>query len=245
MKGVSFQSGIEFKITIEGESWAQGDRIAGRCEAISRNPIQPPPPLHVFLVEGNERKVKQKDPSGFQILSHLDSHHSPLDWSFSLSSQARISDNKGSYYLLYGGSEQLEALGQLRLNIIPHLHLRDACDVLASHFRFVLKSTTAGKNGWVDAKFDPPQAKEWTFLEQLRVQFQLKEKSMEAKFQFHRKEVDAMKAGLSTKISQREFERSWDLSRVIHDFNQRLNKEAAIDSIDQVVAEYRQAGWLS
>ena len=245
MKGVSFQNGIEFKIVIEGETWSQGDTLCGKLEGISRNPNQTAKALKVYLAEGNDKKVKAKTAGAFKILAELKSDEASLSWSFPLSLTARVSDGKGSLYIVYGNGDALETMGQLRLNIVPHLHLRDLSDVLSSHFRFVTKSITAGKDGWTEMKLEAPSAKEWAFLDLLVLQVQITAETLEAKFIFHRKEVDAMKAGLSTKITQREVERAWDLPKLIHDFNQRLNKEAATGCIENVFSEYSgTGGWL-
>ena len=248
MKGVSFQNGVEFKISIEGESWSQGDTVTGKLEAMSRNPNTPFTSMKVFLAESTEKKVKAKTPGAFEIIHELSSSSPTLDWSFKLENHTRITDSKGGLYIVYGNSngnpEALETLGQLRLNILPHMHMRDLRDIMGSHFRFVTKTASDGKKGWVEFKFDPPSAKEWSSLEQLVLLLKLQEKSMEAKFSFHRAEVDALKAGLQTKSVLRDISKSWDLSRMIHDFNGRLNKEATTDAIENVVAEYRGVGWM-
>jgi len=44
---------------------------------------------------------------------------------------------------------------------------------------------------------------------------------------------------------KREVSRSWKLKQIIHDFNQRLNKEVMTVEIEKVISEYREAGWLN
>lgn len=239
MKGLSFQNGIEYKITIEGESWSQGDSISIHLES------KTPSPLTLILAEGVDRKVKAKSADAFTVLEKFSSESSPLDQVIRLPLNALISDKSGSLYVLYGKEEAVEKLGQLRLNVIPHLHLRDLIDVMTMHFRFALKTTSAGKKNEVEVKLDPSGSKEWASLEQLILKLEVTENTLEAHFQFHRNEVDPSKGGLSSKSVKREFSRSWPLQDVIHDFNQRLNKEVVTAAIDNVVAEYRSAGWLA
>ena len=245
MKGVSFQNGIEFRVVVEGESWAQGDPISATLEATSKNNSAGRSPLHLFLAEGTDKKVKLKSPDAFKILEKSTAVNSPLSLKFQLPTDTRISDLKGSLYVVYGGSEQLETLGQLRLNIIPHQHLRDLIDILVMHFRFAQKGSSAGKKGMTDFKLDPPASKDWASLELLTVQLQLTEATVEAVFQFHRKEIDPKKSGLSSVVVKRDIGRTWDLKQMLHDFNQRVNKEAATDAIEAVMHEYREASWLN
>jgi hypothetical protein len=199
----------------------------------------------VILAEGTDKKVKAKSPDAFVVIAEQDLQNAPFEWSFTLPLDSRISDKNGALYLLYGHGQNIEKLGQLRLNILPHSHLKDLIDLLCSHFRFALKTISASKKGMIEIKLDPPSSKEWSMLEQLVIQGKITESELECKFQFHRNEVDATKGGLASKSVKREIDREWKIKMIIHDFNQRLNKEVMTSEMDQVIAEYRDAGWLS
>lgn len=238
MKGLSFQNGVEYRVVIDGETWPQGGSLTGRLES------KTPSSLFVCLAEASDKKVKAKAPNAFTILEKANSNTSPLSWSFQLPLDARISDKSGSLYLLYGAEENPEKLGQLRLAIQPHALLIDTVELFTHHFRFALKNTSAGKGNWVEVKLDPPGSKEWNFLDQLILYLQLTNDSIETRFQFHRKEVDAMKAGLSTKITKQEVQKTWNRKQIVHDFNQRLNKDQVMQLVESTFAEYHQQGWL-
>jgi hypothetical protein len=238
MKGMSFQNGVEFRISIDGESWSQGDLIRGKIES---KPASKP---QVILAEGVDKKVKLKSPDAFVILEESVIQTAPSEWSFQLPIDSRISDKSGALYLLYGHGENLEKLGQLRLNILPHIHFKDLIDVLTHHFRFALKSMNAGKTGTTEIKFSPP-SKDWQMLDELVLFLKINADVMDVKFQFHRQEVDALKGGLATKSVKREITRHWKIPQIILSFNQRIDKEIITAELDKVVAEYREAGWLS
>jgi len=243
MKGVSFQNGVEFKVSIDGEVWSQGDVLRGRLDAVARNPGAQAN-LHVFLADGSDKKIKQKAAGAFQILQKKSAASGPLDWSFELPTDARILDKSGSLYIVYGGTETLETLGQLRLNIEPHPYIQDIYSLLNTHYRFVFKNRIYAK-GMVEGVFDPPQAKEWAALEELVVQIKVNGKeSIDSKFQFFRKVVDATKGGLSAKVMKREIDQQWSTAHVVHDFNNRVNKDQVILLVDKVIEEYRSTGWL-
>lgn len=238
MKGMSFQNGVEFKITIEGESWSPGDLIQGKIES------KPVAKAQVILAEGTDKKVKAKSPDAFVVLEEAVTQSAPYEWKFQLPIDARISDKSGALYVLYGHGENMEKLGQLRLNILPHILFKDLIDLLTAHFRFAFKSMSAGKAGTTEVKLDPPGNKDWSMLEQLVLQLKMNAETMDIKFQFHRQEVDATKGGLATKSTKREITRSWNISQIILSFNQRLDKEILTVEIEKVIAEYRDSGWL-
>ena len=234
MKGLSFQNGVEYKVTIEGESWSQGDSISVHLES------KPASNLILILAEGVDKKVKLKSPDAFIVLEQFDSEKPPLDQTIKLPLDAPISDKSGSLYILYGkNDEALEKLGQLRLNIIPHLHLRDLIEVMTSHYRFALKTMSATKNNDVEVKLDPPGSKEWTSLELLTLKLKMTEDTMDVNFVFNRSEVDPTKGTLAKVSVKREVGRSWNSSEIVHDFNQRLNKEKIVTLLDEVVEEYK------
>ena len=245
MKGTTFQNGVEFKITINGETWLQGEEVSGQLEATPKNPNASLTRARVILAETTHRKLKSKSVEGFHILAEVDSAISPLAYSFKLPIQARITDNVGSLFMLYGSHDDLHSLGILKLNIVPHHYLRDLIDLMRTEFRFALKTLTAGKNGFVEAKLEPSGSKEWSQLENLVLDLQITGETIEAYFQFNRNAVDALKGGLQTKIEKREITRSWDRSEFVHGFNDRLNKDAAQIGIENVIAEYKSAGWLA
>jgi hypothetical protein len=245
MKGTSFQNGIEFKITINGETWLQGEEISGHLEATAKNPGATLTRARVILAETTHRKLKSKSVEGFHILAEAEANTSPLNYSFKLPVQARITDNAGSLFMLYGCQDDLHTLGILKLNIVPHHYLRDLIELMRTEFRFALKTLTAGKNGWVVAKLEPSGSKDWAQLDNLELSLQISDDTIEAKFQFNRNAVDALKAGLQTKIEKREVYRSWDTPEFVHGFNDRLNKDAAQIGIENAISEYRQLGWLA
>lgn len=244
MKGMSFQNGVEFKLSLAGESWQQTGKICGELTWNVRNPGAPEPSPRVILVETTERKLKAKSEEAFQVVETregADSRH----FEFLLAPNARISDKAGSLYLLYGTGTDLWTLGRLRLQIDPHPVIQDWIDLLRTHFRFSFKRVSQGKRGFVEAELDAPSGSEWAQLESLVAQMQWAPPQIETQWIFHRKEVDGMKAGLQTKVVKREVERSLPISEIVHAFNGRLNKDLAEQTLQAVFDEYRGKGWLS
>lgn len=246
MKGVSFQNGIEFKLSIDGESWSQGDTFSCTLDAIEKNPgAMTKAPIRCYLAAGMDKKVKSKTEGAFEILAEFLPESCPSKWSFKIALDSRITDTKGSLYLLYGNSPELENLGHLRLNVLPHLWIREISEILTSHFRFVTPSSFTGKKGFTDLFFKPPSSRDWASLVELELKMKITETEIHAAFLFHRSEIDALKAGTQKKSVTKTVERNWQITKLIHDFNQRLNKETAELEIQSVIDDYQTQGWAS
>ncbi len=246
MKGVSFQNGIEFRLTIAGESWSQGDTLSCTLDALSKNVDSAPKlPVRCFLAAGIDKKVKAKTEGAFEVLKEFLTENCPQQWDFEIGLDSRITDTKGSLYLLYGNSPTLESLGHLRLNILPHLWIREISEILNSHFRFVTPTTYTGKKGFTDLFFKPPSSRDWASLVELELKMKVTGSDIEAIFHFHRSEIDALKAGTQKKSVTKTVERVWTKTKIIHDFNQRLNKEMAELEIQAVIEEYQAQGWAT
>jgi ribosomal protein S13 len=157
---------------------------------------------------------------------------------------ARITDKSGSLYAIYGVGNPPANPANLRLQIEPHLHIRDLSEVLTHHFRFTLKSTSMGKKQEVELKFEPSGSKEWASLETLTVSARLMKTELQLKFLFQRKEINALKSALTAQSVKKTIEKSFSLNDIIHDFNQRLNKEIVTAGLDSIFEEYRAQGGI-
>jgi|GEM_PF-6518434 len=238
MKGFSVQKGIELRVEIEGEKWAQGDSVRARLSSKAAAP------LYLALASGNEKKVKAKSEGAFQILGEKTENSNEISHEFMLPLDAPITDKSSSPYLLYGIGNPSESSASLRLQVVPHVHLMDFSEVLTHHFRFGQRSIVNGKKNRVDFKFEPSGGKEWASLEELIVSFKLGDAVLGVQWVFHRKEINALKSALTAQSTQRTLERSLELKTLVHDFNQRLDKERVIEELESVFTEYRSQNGL-
>ena len=238
MKGFSVQDGNELRIEIEGERWSQGDRIRVRLQSKRE--------AHLFLglASGFEKKIKTKSEDAFEIHEQIELNHTTIEKEFLIPIDARITDKTGSLYALYGIGNPPASLANLRLQIDPHLHIRDLSEIFTHHFRFTLNSTSMGKNQEVELKFEPSGSKEWASLESMTVSARLLNAELQLKFLFQRKEINALKSALTSQSVKKAIEKNFALNEVIHDFNQRLNKENVTAGLDLVFEEYRSQGGI-
>jgi hypothetical protein len=235
MKGFSIQNGIEFKISLEGEHWAQSSQIQVEVSTLSGQRIR------VSLAEGNEKKVKAKDANAFTVIETQEGIGPSFKTHFAVPKNARITDKSGSLFLLYGNQDPL---ANLKLIIDPHPLLIEIRDVLIRHFRFALKATTTGKKSRVEFKFEPSGAKEWASLSHLFARFSQETSGIHLELEFHRTIINALKPGLAAEKVSRCFQREMPQREIVHDFNQRLNSEVVISILQEVFQDYQNQSWL-
>ena len=238
MKGISFQNGFEIKVKIEGESWHQGAPIRVKLESSA------PTPLFLALSEGSERKIKAKSDGAIQPIETVCEVGLGIEHTFHLSPHARMTDRAGSLYLSYGAGAPPAQPAHLKLNLKPHPHLLDACEVLTGQFRFALKSTLMGKKDFVEFKLVPSPGKEWTALEELLVRGKIDATHLHFEFVFLRKEISALKSTLTAETKKREFTLHFSIQETVHEFNQRLNTEFFAEALTSLFLAYREQGNL-
>jgi len=235
MKGISIQNGVEFKVSVEGERWSQGSQVHVEIQTQAQQKIR------LALAEGNEKKLKAKDPNAFSVLETQDGTGPSLKTQFTIPLHARITDKSGSLFLLYGNPD---SLANLRLTIEPNPLFAEIRDVLIRQFRFALKTTAMGKKSFVEFKFEPSGAKEWASLSHLFVRMNTDESVIHLELEFHRTVINALKPGLTAEKTSRTFHRELSHRNVVHDFNQRLNSEAVATILEGIFAEYQNQSWL-
>ncbi len=238
MKGFSVQNGVELRIEIIGEAWSQGEPVRVRLEAKKEST------LFLELADGSEKKIRAKATDAFKTLSRIQGTGTLLETTFELPLDCRISDKSGSLHVLYGVGNPPAQPASLRLTVNPNPHLKDLGEVLTHHYRFTLKSVSMGKKSDVEMKFEPSGGKEWASLESLTVSARLLKTELQLKFFFQRKEINALKSALTAQSVKRTIEKNFPLKDILHDFNQRLNKENVTAGLDSIFEEYRARGGI-
>lgn len=213
MRGTFFQRPVEFKIQIDGESWNQGAPVAGTL--VVKNHGNEPLALegiHVDLAHAQLRKVRSKDAEAFDVLAtaKLDAQaplaqgqEATMDWSFQTDRNCPITDNTSSLFVVYGRGSTPDQLGQLQLNVQPFALIQDYLQEFTTQFRFILKSKKFTKNG-VEAKLEPPDSKAFATLEGVSIFFRFDGESLETKWVFNVKGLEATAASVDTKKKKKD-----------------------------------------
>lgn len=204
MKGTFFQRPLEFNLQIDGESWSQGDLIKGSLAVKSHNPDVPlPTDVKVHVAHGLLRKIRQKTPDAFKIISSQVVQPDG-SWQFQTDTNFPITDHLNSAFIVYGQGAALEQLGQLQLNVVPHGLIQEFVKTLGIQFRFVLKGQKPSK-GRVEVKFEPPSAQAFGMLEHILVYFSFKGEDLEVDYVFQVKKLESTPVNFDIKKLKREF----------------------------------------
>jgi hypothetical protein len=204
MKGTIFQKPLEFKISIEGETWKQGDSIQGTISVKNHGSGDLDfSQLQVHLAQGVIRKVHSKAPDAFKIIASSPLTAEETPWSFQTDRNCPITDTTGSLYLLYGHGADTTQLGQLQLNFTPYWIIEEFLNVLKTDFRFVVKTQKFSK-GKIETKLAPPTAKSFATLEYLFVNFHFEGDTLEVGYVFQTKKLEATAASIDTSKLKKE-----------------------------------------
>jgi hypothetical protein len=213
MKGTFFQKPLELNLVVEGESWRQGDKIAGNL--LARNHGAEPVPLEdirVRLAFGNLTRVRQKSADAFSEFSSvatgsgslLPGGEQRLSWSFSTDRNAPVTHRTGSLFLLYGRGSENEKLGQLQLRIGPYWVIEELLGIFQTNLHYVLKDLKSAK-GMLEAKLVPPASKAATGIEQLVLASRFEGESLRLQYVFNLKTLDASGGTVELQKKKKEF----------------------------------------
>lgn len=218
MKGSFFQKPFEYRLVVEGETWAQGETLRGSLEARLHGGSDPLPKLRLQLANGELKKVRAKDPAAFEPVHSIalapKSFGEPVEWSIPTRLDFPITDSGSSLFLLYGREDEpAQSLGQLQLNLVPAPVIQEFIRIFTIRFRFVLKTLKAGKKGSVEAKLTPPAGSALSNLEFAAVKFSFAAEDLNVAYSFQVKTVDATSASsLTFKKAKRETQQDFQKS---------------------------------
>jgi hypothetical protein len=244
MKGTSFQKPLEFNLQVEGESWHQGDPIAGVLTIKNHggDPIALDD-VGVRLAHGHLKKVRMKSSDAFKVLDSSLIEGSEkiapqkdfvFGWRFETDRNFPVTDSLGSIFLLYGQGEATEKLAQLQLPIHPYWVIEEFLKVFQVGFRFVLMASKSGK-GSVELKLVPPTAKTFATLDYLTLSLSFEEETLRVRYSFHVKKIEATAASVDTKKLKKESE--WTFSREQYlTASGRFNHESVESAIREALA---------
>lgn len=219
MKGTFFQRPLEFKLQVDGESWRQGDAIAGELTVKNHgNEAVSLADMHVDLAHGKLRDVRAKDPEAFEILTSqkfdaaatvAPQGEASMSWKFQTDRNCPITDNTSSLFVLYGRGAATEQMGQLQLPVQPYAVIDDFLKAVTIHQRFVVKAHRASKNG-VEIKLAPPDSKAFASLENLLLYFRFEGDTLNLKYVFKTKKLEATAASFDVKKQVKDFEQVFE-----------------------------------
>ncbi len=247
MRGTNFQAPLELKIEIDGEKWRQKDGLKGTL--CLKNHGKEPLPLDsygVHLSWGHSKKIKVKDEKSFENkmstlfgpgLTLSPGEEKELEWSFQLEEDCPISDKTGSYYILYGKKDEVWNNGQLQILVEPRPILDSFLEIFVNFYRFKVKEKK-NKNGFIEVKLLPPNAKEFLSMDNLLCQMRIRETLLEIKYIFNVKKMAYGSEGV--KLEKRKIEIKEKLNpKEYYLFKEAPNQEVLRSKIEAVLDQVK------
>lgn len=213
MKGTFFSKPLECGLRVEGESWRQGEPIAGTLVVKNHGAAAVPESFQVQLAKGRIKKVHQKVSGAFKILATSQAPATELapggemshEWKFESDRNVPITDNSESLFLLYGQVTEPEKMGHLQVTVKPAPVIEAFLSAFQSSCRFVVKGLKAGKKG-VEAKLAPPDSQTFMMLDYMVVSFRFEGETLHVDYVFNVKDVRASSSAVEVKKKKKEFE---------------------------------------
>ena len=244
MKGTTFQKPLEFKLRADGETWRQGDAIAGVLDVKNHGVEEVSlADIHVHLALGELKKVRQKSSDAFKIFlsaafdpkRKLESNkEESLPWTFALDRNCPITDNIGSLFLLYGRGETMETLGHLQLPIQVSPIIEEYLKTIEIDFRFVRKTQKTRKGAGVEVKLAPPSSRGFAMVEQLALSMYFEGEKFHVQYEFGVRKVSATAASVDVTKGTRETEQSFDQDEFLLPSG-RINHERFVKAIREAL----------
>lgn len=245
MKGTFFLKPLEFSLRVEGESWRQGEAIAGTLVAKNHGVQALPSGFQVKLARGTLKKVHQKVPGAFyEILSTFSALTGEIapqaelshSWRFQTDRNCPITDNTESLFLLYGCESEPEKMGHLQVTIKPDPVIEEFLKAFQIEFRFVVKSFKSSKRG-VDVKLTPPDSRLFMMLDYAVLSFRFEGDALHVGYVFNLKDIQASSASVDVKKKKREFKQTFapgEYRLSSGRFNHERLEAAAAEAVKQV-----------
>lgn len=206
MRGVFLQQQLEFRLSVDGENFKQGDTLP--CMLTIHNHtdvIQDIGNLKLCLALGDIKKVRGKLADAFTVLEEATlvagseikaGEELQFEWECKLDKNAVVTDKSQSLYLLFGNSQNINTLGQLLVTVQPHPVIESIITTLSSAFQFVAKSYKSSKNG-LAIKIAPSSATRFAMLDLLTLNVKIEGDTLQMKYVFDLKKFEATALSLA------------------------------------------------
>jgi hypothetical protein len=247
MKGIIFNKPLEFALETTGESWMQGSTVQGKLTITNHGEVEAEVnAIGCMMSVADIKKVHSKDPKAFNEISKFliaDQKIQPketitLELEFKLDANCPVTDKKESLYLSFG-KNCLD--GNLQLNIKPQTIFIKTIEMLTTFYSFKFKGTKNTKKG-LEFKFDAPESKDYTLVDQLNLTIKTDEaSSLFLDFAFIGKTMDL--GAVTTKFKTEEKKFSTALTTKEYLFGKDLiNQDKMLKAIEEVIVQVKGKG---
>lgn len=243
MKGTFFSKPLEWNIETIGESWQQGSELKGTIRLKNHGAERIVlTDCGVGLAHADIKKVHTRTEGALKpevTKTFSESEMNPgaeisMEFSFTLSANAPVTDKKGSYYLTFG---QKFIEGQLQVKVEPNILYTRVIGLLDTFHRFKLKEYKTVKKG-VEYKLLPPTSRDMANIESLLLTFSMNDSLLNLKFDFQVKKLDT--SSVTTKVNKESLSIEKSLSEKDYSLGRgMINQDQLLKNIEAVLSDVK------
>jgi hypothetical protein len=243
MKGTFFNKPLEWNIETMGESWHQGDALKGVLRVKNHGAeVVNLEGSGVGLAQADIKKVQGRADGALKPEKTFDfpekelrpGAEGHLEFTFTISPNAPVTDKKSSYYLSFG-KNFIES--QLQVKVDPKALFTKVVGLLDTFHRFKQKEYKAVKKG-VEFKLIPPTSREMANVESLLLTFSMQEENLQLKFDFQVKKLDT--SSVTTKINKESVSIDKTLTPKEYSLGRdMINQDQLLKKIEDVLSEVK------
>lgn len=243
MKGTIFNKPLEWNIETVGESWQQGDTLKGTLKVKNHgNETIDLTDSGVCLAYAEIKKVHSRTEGAlkidtclpFDVKSLAPGTESILDFSFTLTDNAAITDKKSSHYLGFGKSYHE---GQLQVKLEPKSLYLKVIGLMDTFQRFKVKDIKATKKG-VEYKLIPPTSRDMANIDGVFLTFAMANENLQMLFDFQVKRIDT--SSITTKVNKESVTIEKSLTPKDYSLGHGyINQDKLLKTFEEVLAEVK------
>jgi hypothetical protein len=245
MKGTFFKQPLEFSVDIKGESWRQGEKLAGNL--LIRNHGDEEIALSSFgvtLAQTDAKKLKAKNDKGigekkviqFDADEKLSAKgEKSLEWEFQLGTDASISEKSSGPYIYYGKTEDIFEGGHLQLKVLPIEILEKYIEIFENFHRFKRKSLKY-KKGFIDIQYVCPGGQDLGQIEKLNQQLRIIDSKLEIKWIFQINKLGYKDGSVVEDKVEKIYDQLLE-KKSFMDFGDFPNQDGILASIEEVLVQ--------
>ncbi|OUR94047.1 hypothetical protein A9Q84_18210 [Halobacteriovorax marinus] len=239
MKSVFFQKPLEFTIDISGESWKQGENVSGSLSVKSHSgDALNYADYGIFLVKGDNKKIKKKDPKGITVIGEtLLGDSDNLSFSFDLDINCPITETSSGLYIICGKKDELLEGQQMALKVLPGQTITSFIEVIENFLRFKVKSLKYKKEA-LEATIVVPNTKDYSKIMQFKLIFSKSEENLLLNYQFKIKSIDFSGGFTGTKDSNEEFKQVFTPKEYLS-YGDSINQDFIVKKLNEIIDQVK------
>lgn len=238
MKSTYFSKPLEFSINVNGESWKQGEVVAGDIEVKNHSGEEIDLSQYsLSLCIADIKKIQKKDAKGILVLEELTIENAQQGFSFKLDDNCPITQKSSGPYIVCGKKGELIDGHHLALQVSPSELVSNILEVLENFMRFKVKSLKPKKES-LEAVIILPTVKEFTSVSQFKLNLTKDNDNLKLDYLFKIKKVCFDGGVTSTKDETKKFTSTLTPKEYLI-YGSSLNQDLIVEKVSSILDEIK------